>query len=130
MVDLLESVRRDIDERLKHLRPAVEESQKLEKALEALGRTGVRIPSEAERAPRKAQRRRTRVTRAEAEARKRQALAMLAEDPQTKPAAIAAIFEMSPNNVYSMLRRLEREGALSKTQDGYRVQQPESRIGS
>ena len=129
MVDLLESVRRDIDERLKQLRPAVEESQRLEKALEALGRTGGRIPSER-RAPRKAQRRRTRVTRAEAEARKRQALAMLAEDPQTKPAALAAIFEMSPNNVYSMLRRLEREGALSKTQDGYRVQQPESRIGS
>ena len=48
MVDLLESVRSDIDERLKQLRPAVEESQKLEKALEALGRTGVRIPSEAE----------------------------------------------------------------------------------
>ena len=129
MADLLDQIRRDIDQRLRELRPAVEEAERLKSALEALGRTGDEaLPRTTRSTPRST---RTQITKAEAEARRRQTLAMLAEDPHTKAAALAAMFGTSANNIYSLLRRLEREGTLTKTQDGYRVaRQTEAPSGS
>jgi CRP-like cAMP-binding protein len=128
LTDLLDGIRKDIERRLAELRPAVREAEQLERALKALGEPQRRVSAQGTR--RQSKRARRRVTREEAEARRQQVLAMLAEDPQTKPSALAVVFGTSRNNVYSLLRRLEQDGALSRTKDGYRVHSPKAHSGS
>jgi predicted Rossmann fold nucleotide-binding protein DprA/Smf involved in DNA uptake len=120
MADLLDQLRTDIDQRLRELRPALEETEQLERALEALNSSDERTSAAKNDA--KPQGKRKRITEAEAEARKRQALAIVAKDPKTRPSALATLLGMSASNTYNLLRRLEKDGALKKTDGGYQVQ--------
>ena len=119
MADVLDALRGDIRGRLNELQPAVEEAKRLEQALQALEASDGQT---AQGRQRKTPPKRTRITKAEAESRKRRALALLAEDPQTKPSALAQLLGISASNIYNLIKRLEQDGALKRTEDGYQVQ--------
>lgn len=125
--DLLDRIHKDIDQRLEELRPMVEEAQQLEQALAALpegrparssarGGGGSSARSSAARAGT-----RGRISRAEAEKRRARVLAILSEDPTTKPATLAMMLGTSPGNIYGLLRRLEQQGTLKRKNGRYRV---------
>ena len=121
MADLLTGIRHDIDRRLDELRPVLEEFRRLEQARDALATsdTAGRRPrsGRASAVPARssnAASRRTRMTRAESQEIDGRVLALLAEDPAQKPAALAMLTETSVGSMNSRLTRLVREGRLKK----------------
>jgi hypothetical protein len=132
MPDTLNKVRQDIDRRLKELGPVVKEYQRLEAALDRLSRVSKGSGNFARRgrgdrsgtARRKSQgasQRRIRVSREDAGKRREQIIAILRESPSTRPAALAAMFGISPQNVHQDLRNLRETNRLRKTDSGYQA---------
>lgn len=121
MPDLVDRVKQDIDARLKELRPLVQEAKQLEEALKALGWQDNQTHTARARHPRRSRSRRRRISREEAGKRRDQVLAILAEDPDTTPSALASMFETSSSNMHQLLSRLQRDGALQRKDGRYRV---------
>ena len=130
-MELLERVEKDIKKRLDELRPAVEESKRLEDALRQLGsqakattpgRRRGRPPGSstrstpATRTPRSTagRRRRGRRTRVSGERRREQLVTLARENPDIKAREIADQLGTTPNNIYNLIRRLESEGTIQR----------------
>jgi hypothetical protein len=124
MADLLTDIRRDIDRRLDQLRPVLDEFRRLERARDALANSDApRRRPRASGAMRRARRsnsdpRRTRMSRAESQEFDRGVLALLAADPDQRPAALALLTETSVGSMNSRLHRLARDGKLKKRRRG------------
>jgi hypothetical protein len=126
VTDLVDRVRDEIGARLRELRPAVEEHRQLEEVQKALAksRRGGRPPASPRRGRRAKGRggaTRKRATREQAKRRRQQVLAVLSEDPGTRPSALAGMLDVSNQNMYRLLRRLQSEKAIKKTKKGYEV---------
>jgi len=126
--DLLTEIRRDIDRRLDELRPVLEEFRMLEQAQDALATSPTprrsRRGGRAKAAPKRSSNSRparTRMTRARSQEIDRRVVALLAEDPHQKPAALALLTETTAASMSSRLRRLAREGKLTKHKRGAAV---------
>jgi hypothetical protein len=101
LADLLSQVRREIDTRLSQLRPVLEEFRRLEQAREALSTAD----GGSRRQPRRGggpKVKRTRMTKLQREI-DRGVLALLAEDPAQRPAALAMLTETSVGSMNSRL---------------------------
>lgn len=141
MPDLLDRIREELNSRLAELRSAVDEHQRLDSALLALGEAGDKAPARAvtndtkspaprTRGPRAAPAPRTRGQRAarkntqrkktQAKQRKRaprganrQAVMRAVQDrPGATSAELATVSGVGRNTLYTLLARLVKEGAL------------------
>ena len=114
MADFLDEKRREIDARLKELRPLVEEYNRLEKAADALrgvGNGGTR----AARAPRRRGRGRPRGTGKRAQ----QALELVRARPGIKISEMAEAMGIHANYLYRVMPTLESEGQVVKRDKGW-----------
>ena len=130
MSDTLSKVGQEINQRLKQLKPVVEEYQRLEGALDGLSGVPRRSGNSSRRrggnqsgaTRRKSQRpagSRSRVSPEEAEKRREQIVAILREDSSVRPAALATRLGISRQNVHQDLRKLRAAKRLRKTTSGY-----------
>jgi sugar-specific transcriptional regulator TrmB len=108
MADFLDEKRREIDARLKELRPLVDEYNRLEKAAAALRG----VSDGGTRAPR-APRRRGRGTRA------KQALELVRAQPGITIRELADSMGIHANYLYRVMPTLESEGQVVKRDRGW-----------
>lgn len=120
MADMLDQIKKDLDQRIKELRPAVEELEKLERARVQLERAaggessgGPRYRASSGNGRRRGRRGRPRKgqpTRAE------QLLRLVQRNPDGVKVAEAAkeLGLDKPNSLYSVTRKLEQQGQLKK----------------
>jgi sugar-specific transcriptional regulator TrmB len=114
MADFLDEKRREIDARLKELRPLVEEYNRLEKAASALagvGTTGAR--------PARATRRRGRGRPRGSGTRAKQALELVRARPGIKISEMAEAMGIHANYLYRVMPTLESEGQVVKRDKGW-----------
>lgn len=122
MADFLDAKRKEIDERLKELRPLVEEYQRLEAASAALA--GVETAPDGRRGGR---RRRSggsngtgrRGRRRGSGQRSQQALELVTARPGISVAELAEQMGIAPNYLYRVLPALQQEGKLTKQGRGW-----------
>lgn len=125
MADFLDVKRREIAERLRELKPLVEEYHRLEAAAAALD--GVGPPATARRAP--ARKRATGSTRSPASGRRgrpkgsgnrsKQALALVSERPGITIPELADAMGIKQNYLYRVLPGLEKDGLVRKEGRGW-----------
>ena len=114
MADFLDEKRREIDARLKELRPLVEEYNRLEKAADALRGVGNGGARAAARAPRRRRGRpRGSGTRA------KQALELVRARPGIKISEMAEAMGIHANYLYRVMPTLESEGQVVKRDKGW-----------
>jgi sugar-specific transcriptional regulator TrmB len=119
VADFLDEKRREIDTRLKELRPLVEEYNRLEKAAAALagvGTTGAGARSTRQARPSNGRRRgrpRGSGTRA------KQALELVRARPGIKIAELANAMGIHANYLYRVMPTLESEGQVVKRDGGW-----------
>jgi sugar-specific transcriptional regulator TrmB len=114
MADFLDEKRREIDSRLKELRPLVEEYNRLEKAAAALrgvGNGGTRTA----RAPRRRGRGRPRGSGTRA----KQALELVRARPGITISELAEAMGIHANYLYRVMPTLESEGQVVKRDKGW-----------
>jgi hypothetical protein len=114
MADFLDEKRREIDARLKELRPLVEEYNRLEKAAAALagvGNGGTRVG----RAPRRRGRGRPRGSGTRA----KQALELVRARPGITISELAEAMGIHANYLYRVMPTLESEGQVVKRDKGW-----------
>lgn len=114
MADFLDEKRREIDARLKELRPLVEEYNRLEKAAAALagvGNGGTRTA----RAPRRRGRGRPRGSGTRA----KQALELVRARPGITISELAEAMGIHANYLYRVMPTLESEGQVVKRDRGW-----------
>jgi sugar-specific transcriptional regulator TrmB len=114
MADFLDEKRREIDARLKELRPLVEEYNRLEKAAAALagvGNGGTRVG----RAPRRRGRGRPRGSGTRA----KQALELVRARPGITISELAEAMGIHANYLYRVMPTLESEGLVKKRDKGW-----------
>ena len=114
MADFLDEKRREIDARLKELRPLVEEYSRLEKAAAALAGVG-NGGTRATRAPRRRGRGRPRGTGKRAQ----QALELVRARPGIKISEMAEAMGIHANYLYRVMPTLESEGQVVKRNKGW-----------
>jgi len=126
MADFLDEKKREIAQRLKELRPLVEEYQRLESAQRAL--EGVPGDERPARTP-PARRRGTSNARAQGRGRPRgsgtrskQALAMVQENPGITISELADRMGIKQNYLYRVLPGLEQDGLVRKEGRGWHPQ--------
>ena len=116
MADFLDEKRREIDARMKELRPLVEEYDRLEKAAAALagvgGNGGTRA---AARGPRRRGRGRPRGSGTRA----KQALELVRARPGIKISEMAEAMGIHANYLYRVMPTLEAEGQVVKRDKGW-----------
>jgi|SRR5215204_4954680 len=116
MADFLDEKRREIDARLKELRPLVEEYNRLEKAAAALaGVGGNGRPRAARGGPRRRGRGRPRGTGKRA----RQALELVRARPGITISELAEAMGIHANYLYRVMPALESEGQVVKRDRGW-----------
>ncbi len=115
MADFLDEKRREIDARLKELRPLVEEYNRLEKAAAALAGVGNGGTRAAARAPRRRGRGRPRGTGKRAQ----QALELVRARPGIKISELAEAMGIHANYLYRVMPTLESEGQVVKRDRGW-----------
>lgn len=113
MADFLDEKRREIDARLKELRPLVEEYHRLEKAAAALA--GVGNGTREARAPRRRGRGRPRGTGKRAQ----QALELVRARPGITISELAEAMGIHANYLYRVMPTLESEGQVKKRDKGW-----------
>ncbi len=114
MADFLDEKRREIEARLKELRPLVDEYNRLEKAAAALagvGNGGARQP--------RATRRRGRGRPRGSGARAKQALELVRARPGIKISEMAEAMGIHANYLYRVMPTLESEGQVVKRDKGW-----------
>jgi hypothetical protein len=114
MADFLDEKRREIDARLKELRPFVEEYNRLEKASAALAGVG-NGGTRAARAPRRRGRGRPRGSGRRAQ----QALELVRARPGIKISEMADAMGIHANYLYRVMPTLESEGLVVKRDKGW-----------
>ncbi|HMJ95276.1 MAG TPA: hypothetical protein VK486_05455 [Thermoleophilaceae bacterium] len=117
MTDFLDEKRKEIDARLKELRPLVDEYNRLEKAAAALagvGNGGTRT-ARAARAPRRRGRGRPRGSGTRA----KQALELVRARPGIKISEMADAMGIHANYLYRVMPTLESEGQVVKRDNGW-----------
>jgi hypothetical protein len=131
MADLLDSIQRQLRERLDELRPLVSEYERLQAAEAALGAGAFRRPTSADRGGERGSQPRRRAggrtsTSASREANREKVLALVGERPGITKAELREAAGLTGAGVAQNLRRLLasgqlREEALPAGQSGYRV---------
>jgi sugar-specific transcriptional regulator TrmB len=114
MADFLDEKRREIDARLKELRPLVEEYNRLEKAAAALAGVGDG-GTRAARAPRRRGRGRPRGSGTRA----KQALELVRARPGITISELADAMGIHANYLYRVMPTLESEGQVVKRDRGW-----------
>jgi predicted Rossmann fold nucleotide-binding protein DprA/Smf involved in DNA uptake len=119
MTDTVEQVKSTIQDRLHDI---AEEAGRLERALEHLKptRDGRRSPASRQGSSRRKARRRSS-KRAPAGQRAEQFIDFVKKNPNSKGISIAEELGVVPSQIYALAKRLEKEGKVTKTKDGYRV---------
>ena len=115
MADFLDEKRKEIDARLRELRPLVDEYQRLEKAAAAL--SGV-APSERPARRRRAAGGRRGRPRGSGN-RAKQALELVRARPGIKISEMADAMGIQPNYLYRVMPALESEGQVVKRDGGF-----------
>jgi hypothetical protein len=115
MADFLDEKRREIDARLKELRPLVEEYNRLEKAADALRGVGNGGTRAAARAPRRRGRGRPRGSGTRA----KQALELVRARPGITISEMAEAMGIHANYLYRVMPTLESEGQVVKRDKGW-----------
>ena len=113
---LLERVRREIRERLDEIEPLVRERERLARALEALEGVGGHDPppATAPRPRRRAAAPAKRPRRAAAGQRREGLLQLVKGAPSLSVSEAARQIGISPSQAFSLVRRLEEEGAVRR----------------
>ena len=114
MADFLDEKRREIDARLKELRPLVDEYNRLEKAAAALGGVG-----NGGTAPARAPRRRGRGRPRGSGTRAKQALELVRARPGITISELAEAMGIHANYLYRVMPTLESEGQVVKRDKGW-----------
>jgi hypothetical protein len=115
MADFLDEKRREIDARLKELRPLGEEYNRLEKAADALRGVGNGGTTRATRAPRRRGRGRPRGSGTRA----KQALELVRARPGITISELAEDMGIHANYLYRVMPTLESEGQVVKRDKGW-----------
>jgi len=133
-MELIDRVKKDIDERLEELRPQIEEIPQLEKALAALdatGKPGAAAPAAERRGrgrPRgqgsRAPRRRGPRRRARRGHRREELLQLVRGNPEVTIAEAARQMGVSSPQVSTLVRRLREEGVLERADGRFVVVEP------
>jgi sugar-specific transcriptional regulator TrmB len=113
MADFLDEKRREIDTRLKELKPLVEEYERLQKASAALA--GVGNGGTRQRAPRRRGRGRPRGSGTRA----KQALELVRAQPGITIRELAEAMGVHANYLYRVMPTLESEGLVRKRDRGW-----------
>lgn len=127
MADFLEDKKREIEARLKELRPLVEEYHRLEAAVQALDGVGANSARGAAAAPRK---RRSRAAGAPAGTgrrgrprgtgtRSKEALALVRKQPGITIPELAETMKIKQNYLYRVLPGLAQDGLVEKQGRGW-----------
>ena len=130
MPDFLEEKKREIDERLKELRPLVDEFHRLEAASAALQGVGASSNSRAARTPtRRARRRSTTAAKSTGTGRRgrprgsgtrsKQALELVRTRPGITIPEIAEAIGIQQNYLYRVLPSLQKDGLVRKEGRGW-----------
>jgi DNA-binding transcriptional ArsR family regulator len=106
-MELIDRIKKDIDDRLEELRPQIEEIPRLEAALAAIGATGNADPSSGAR--RGGPQRRARRGQ-----RREELLQLLKGAPEISVAEAARQMGVSAPQVSTLLRRLREEGVVER----------------
>jgi hypothetical protein len=115
MADFLDEKRKEIDARLRDLRPLVDEYQRLEKAAAALSGVGA-----SERPARRRSRAGGRRGRPRGSGnRAKQALELVRARPGIKISEMADAMGIQPNYLYRVMPSLESEGQVVKRDGGF-----------
>jgi hypothetical protein len=115
MADFLDEKRKEIDARLRELRPLVDEYQRLEKAAAALSGVGA-----SERPARRRTRAGGRRGRPRGSGnRAKQALELVRARPGIKISEMADAMAIQPNYLYRVMPALESEGQVVKRDGGF-----------
>ena len=127
MADFLDEKRKEIDARMRELRPLVDEFQRLEKAADALSGVGTN-------AARPARRRRAGSTSRSSSGsgaggrrgrprgsgnRAKQALELVRAQPGITISEMASAMKIQPNYLYRVMPTLESEGQVQKRDGGF-----------
>jgi hypothetical protein len=115
MADFLDEKRREIDARMKELRPLVDEYNRLEKAADALKGVG----NGGARAAARATRRRGRGRPRGSGTRAKQALELVRARPGIKISELADAMGIHANYLYRVMPTLEAEGRVVKRDKGW-----------
>lgn len=121
MPDLLDRIRRELDDRVAALRPAVEESERLQRAVDALA--GIDAPAASRPAQgRRAVRPRRSTTRAGARAAPGQTqlrvIEQLRRNPGSSSTVVAQALGISTNAAAATISRLVKQGRVSRLETG------------
>jgi hypothetical protein len=114
MTDFLDEKRKEIDARLKELRPLVDEYRRLEKAAAALAGVG-NSGSRTARSPRRRGRGRPRGSGTRA----KQALELVRARPGIRISELAEAMGIHANYLYRVMPTLESEGQVVKRDKGW-----------
>jgi CRP-like cAMP-binding protein len=124
MPDLLDRIRDDVEARLRQLRPAAEEYERLRHVrdeLAGIAKAGRRQAGRAAFGSASQQRR--PVPRGE---RTRQLLGMLGDSPELTPTKLALMLDTTRENVSVTLARLKKQGVISREGSAWVIlRQPE-----
>jgi len=115
MADFLDEKRREIDARMRELRPLVEEYNRLEKASAALAGVGGNGGARASRSPRRRGRGRPRGSGTRA----KQALELVRARPGISIRELADAMGIHANYLYRVMPTLESEGQVVKRDRGW-----------
>jgi hypothetical protein len=122
MADFLDEKRREIEARLKELRPLVEEHNRLEKAAAALAGVGNGGTRQA-RGPARGARRRGRGRPRGTGKRAQQALELVRARPGITIPELAEAMEIKQNYLYRVMPDLSEQGLVTKSGRGWHVRQ-------
>jgi hypothetical protein len=120
MADFLDEKRKEIDERLRELRPLVEEFNRLEKAAAALAGVGGTQAAATGRRPNGAGRSRRRRGRPRGSGnRAKQALELVRARPGITISELADAMSIKANYLYRVMPTLQKEGQVKKRDKGW-----------
>jgi ribosomal protein S25 len=118
MADFLEEKRKEIDARLRELRPLVDEFNQLEKAAAALAGVGGRRTAARTRRPSAGTRRRRGRPRGSGN-RAKQALELVRARPGITITELADAMGIKANYLYRVMPTLQKEGQVKKRDKGW-----------
>jgi hypothetical protein len=119
MADFLDEKRKEIDARLRELRPMVDEYNRLEKAAAALAGVGSTGPRTGRAARSANGRRRGRGRPRGSGTRAKQALELVRARPGIKISELAEAMGIHANYLYRVMPTLESEGQVVKRERGW-----------
>ena len=117
MTNFLDEKRKEIDGRLRELRPLVDEYQRLEKAAAALAEVDGRAPARRRRSTARGRRRRGRPRGSGT--RSLQALELVKARPGITISELADAMGIKANYLYRVLPALESDGKVKKRNKGW-----------